>query len=110
MGNGTTEQALIIDHPSGLVVVTGCAHPGIVNITRAARSYLGKDVYLLVGGFHALGRQPGEIRSTAAALRQLGVRKVAPSHCTGDDAIALFRDKWTKDFVKGGCGAVIDVP
>lgn len=110
MGDGTIEQALIVDTASGLVVITGCAHPGIVNITRAARMYLGKDVYLLMGGFHMLGRHPEQIRVTVAALRQLGVRKVAPSHCTGDAAIALFRDKWAKDFIEGGCGAVIDVP
>jgi 7,8-dihydropterin-6-yl-methyl-4-(beta-D-ribofuranosyl)aminobenzene 5'-phosphate synthase len=110
MGEGTIEQALIVESASGLVVITGCAHPGIVNITRSASMYLGKDVYLLMGGFHLLGRQPEQIRSIVAALRQLGVRKVAPSHCTGDAAIALFRDKWAKDFIEGGCGAVIDVP
>jgi 7,8-dihydropterin-6-yl-methyl-4-(beta-D-ribofuranosyl)aminobenzene 5'-phosphate synthase len=110
MGEGTIEQALIVESASGLVVITGCAHPGIVNITRAVSTYLGKDVYLLMGGFHLLGRQAEQIRSTVAALRHLGVRKVAPSHCTGDAAIALFRDEWAKDFIEGGCGAVIDVP
>lgn len=110
MGDGTIEQALIIDTASGLVVITGCAHPGILNIARAARVYLGEDIYLLMGGFHLLGLHPEQIRTTVAALRQLAVRKVAPSHCTGDAAIALFRDRWAKDFIEGGCGAVIDVP
>jgi 7,8-dihydropterin-6-yl-methyl-4-(beta-D-ribofuranosyl)aminobenzene 5'-phosphate synthase len=110
MGDGTIEQALIVDTASGLVVITGCAHPGIVNIARAARMYLGKDIYLLMGGFHLLGRSPEQNRATVAALRQLAVRKVAPSHCTGDAAIALFREKWANDFIEGGCGAVIEVP
>jgi 7,8-dihydropterin-6-yl-methyl-4-(beta-D-ribofuranosyl)aminobenzene 5'-phosphate synthase len=110
MGDGMIEQALIADTASGLVVITGCAHPGIVNIARAARKYLGKDVYLLMGGFHLLGRHPEQIRATVETLRRLAVRKVAPSHCTGDAAIALFRDTWAKDFIEGGCGAVIDIP
>lgn len=110
MGDSTIEQALIVDTASGLVVITGCAHPGIVNITRTARMYLRKDVYLLMGGFHLLAHNPEQIRPTVAELRQFGVRKVAPSHCTGDAAIALFHDKWAKDFIEGGCGAVIDVP
>lgn len=110
MGDGTKEQALIADTASGLVVITGCAHPGIVNITRAARMYLDKDIYLLMGGFHLLGCHPEQNRATITALRQLVVRKVAPSHCTGYAAIALFRESWANDFIEGGCGAVIEVP
>lgn len=110
MGNHTDEQALIIDTPAGLVVMTGCAHPGIVEIARTARAYRGKDIYLLMGGFHLMGKSERSLRATLQALRDLGVRKVAPSHCTGDDAIALFRRQWGSDFIEGGCGAVIEVP
>ncbi|OGI44033.1 MAG: hypothetical protein A2150_02350 [Candidatus Muproteobacteria bacterium RBG_16_64_11] len=110
LGDGTKEQALIIDTDSGLVVITGCAHPDIVKIARAAREYRGKDIHLLMGGFHLLGRGPEENRATIAALRKLRVRKVAPSHCTGDAAIALFRETWGSDFTEGGCGAVIELP
>jgi 7,8-dihydropterin-6-yl-methyl-4-(beta-D-ribofuranosyl)aminobenzene 5'-phosphate synthase len=35
---------------------------------------------------------------------------VAPSHCTGDEAVALFRRTWGSDFLEGGCGAIIEVP
>jgi 7,8-dihydropterin-6-yl-methyl-4-(beta-D-ribofuranosyl)aminobenzene 5'-phosphate synthase len=92
------------------MIITGCAHPGIVRIAQTAREYLGKDIYLLMGGFHLLGRRPDENRATIAALRKLGVHKVAPSHCTGDEAIALFRAAWGDDFVEGGCGAVMGLP
>jgi 7,8-dihydropterin-6-yl-methyl-4-(beta-D-ribofuranosyl)aminobenzene 5'-phosphate synthase len=110
MGDGMIEQALIVDTTSGLVVITGCAHPGIVNIARAGCKHLGKDIYLLMGGLHMLRRSPEQNRATVAALRKLAIRKVAPSHCTGAAAIALFREKWTNDFIDGGCGAVIEVP
>jgi 7,8-dihydropterin-6-yl-methyl-4-(beta-D-ribofuranosyl)aminobenzene 5'-phosphate synthase len=109
LGDGIEEQALIVDTPAGLVVITGCAHPDIVEIAKAARAYLGKEIHLLMGGFHLLGRSAGENRATVAALRALGVRKVAPSHCTGEEATQLFREAWGKDFVEGGCGAVIEV-
>lgn len=110
MGDAMKEQALIADTSVGLVVITGCAHPGIVDIAKVARTYLGKDIYLLMGGFHLLDRDPEKNRATVAGLRQLVVRKVAPSHCTGDAAIALFRENWASDFIEGGCGAVIEVP
>jgi 7,8-dihydropterin-6-yl-methyl-4-(beta-D-ribofuranosyl)aminobenzene 5'-phosphate synthase len=110
MGAGIREQALIVDTPTGVVVVTGCAHPGIVEFARAARAYLGKDVALLMGGFHLLDRPPETNRATIEALRALGVRRVAPSHCTGEEAIRMFHAAWGDDVVAGGCGAVIELP
>jgi 7,8-dihydropterin-6-yl-methyl-4-(beta-D-ribofuranosyl)aminobenzene 5'-phosphate synthase len=71
---------------------------------------MGKDIYLLMGGFHLLGQSERDLRDTVRALRELAVRKVAPCHCTGDAAIALFRKTWGSDFIEGGCGAVIEIP
>jgi 7,8-dihydropterin-6-yl-methyl-4-(beta-D-ribofuranosyl)aminobenzene 5'-phosphate synthase len=67
-------------------------------------------VYLLMGGFHLAGKSDAEIRTIIKRLKSLGVRKVAPSHCTGDRAIHLFREEWKDDFLEGGLGAVIEVP
>lgn len=110
MGSGVKEQALIIDALSGLVVVTGCAHPDIVEIIRTARAHLDKEIYLLMGGFHLSALSETEIRQKIRALASLGTKKVAPSHCTGDAAIALFRNAWGSNFIDGGCGAVIELP
>lgn len=110
LGNGIIEQALILDTAKGLVVVTGCAHPGIDRIAETAVWLTGKCIHLLMGGFHLGGSERAEIKAIIARLQTLGVEKVAPSHCTGDAAIALFREAWGKDFVEGGLGAVIEVP
>jgi len=110
MGEDIREQALIIETRSGLVVMTGCAHPGVVEMAKAARVHLGQEIYLLMGGFHLLHHSPAAHRRTIDHLRMLGVRRVAPSHCTGDEAVAMFRAAWGEDFLAGGCGAVIEVP
>ena len=110
MGEGTDEQALIIDTSTGLVTLTGCSHPGIVDVATAARTYRDKEIHLLMGGFHLDEQGDRSLRATLQALQELGVQKVAPSHCTGDRAIALFRKQWGNDFVEGGCGAVIEIP
>ena len=110
MGGATEEQALVLDTPKGLVIIAGCAHPGIVELVRAAKRQRGKAVRLLIGGFHLLRQPETRIRATIDALKALGVARVAPSHCTGDRAIALFRDAWGKDFLGGGCGAVVELP
>jgi 7,8-dihydropterin-6-yl-methyl-4-(beta-D-ribofuranosyl)aminobenzene 5'-phosphate synthase len=64
----------------------------------------------LMGGFHLGNASRAEIEEIIARLRASGVEKVAPSHCTGDDAIAAFRRAWGEDFIEGGLGAVIEVP
>jgi 7,8-dihydropterin-6-yl-methyl-4-(beta-D-ribofuranosyl)aminobenzene 5'-phosphate synthase len=108
LGDGAREQALIVDTPAGLVVVTGCAHPGVVEMVRAAREYRQREVELVMGGFHLGGHAPAKLEATLQALRDLGVRRVAPSHCTGEEAIARFREVWGGNFIEGGCGAVIE--
>ena len=110
MGWDIKEQALIVDTSGGLIVITGCAHPNVADMAERAKAYLGKNLYLLMGGFHLGGRTDTEIRAIIQRMKALGVRKVAPSHCTGDNAIRLFRDAWQDNFIEGGLGAVIEVP
>ncbi|MCI0506925.1 MAG: hypothetical protein L0Z73_12560 [Gammaproteobacteria bacterium] len=62
-----------------------------------------------MGGFHLGARSDSDIRAIIQRLNTLGVEKVAPSHCTGDNAIRLFREAWENDFIEGGLGAVIEV-
>jgi 7,8-dihydropterin-6-yl-methyl-4-(beta-D-ribofuranosyl)aminobenzene 5'-phosphate synthase len=109
MGSATEEQALVLDTSEGLVVMTGCAHPGIVELVRAAKRQRGKKVRLLMGGFHLLRQPDTRTRAIIDDLKILGVAQVAPSHCTGDRAIAMFRKAWGNDFLDGGCGAVIEL-
>ena len=110
MGSAIREQALILDSREGLVVVTGCAHPNVADMARQAATFLEKPIYLLTGGFHLGGSSEAQIRKIIARLKALGVKKVAPSHCTGDNTIRMFRETWGKDFIDGGLGAVIELP
>lgn len=110
MGWAIKEQALIVDTRQGLIVITGCAHPNVAEMAERAKTYLGKNIYLLMGGFHLGNSSDAKIRAIIKHLKALGVKKVAPSHCTGDNAIRMFRNEWMDDFIEGGLGAVIEVP
>jgi 7,8-dihydropterin-6-yl-methyl-4-(beta-D-ribofuranosyl)aminobenzene 5'-phosphate synthase len=110
MDGTLTEQALIVDTRQGLIVITGCAHPNVADMAEQAQTYLDKNIYLLMGGFHLSGKSNNEILTIIQRLKTLGVRKVAPSHCTGDKATRLFREAWGDNFIEGGLGAVIEVP
>lgn len=55
------EQALVIDTTRGLIVITGCAHPGVEKMVLAAKRYFKEDVYLVMGGFHLGGASTEEV-------------------------------------------------
>jgi len=109
MGTGVREQSLVISTGKGLVIITGCAHPGIVNIVRKAKNMFKKEVFLLTGGFHLRSYNEEQIIDIVKHLKKLGVKNIAPSHCTGDKAIRIFREKWGENFLNYGCGAKIVV-
>ena len=98
------EQSLIINSKKGLIVITGCAHPGVVNIVKKAKELMKKDnVYLVTGGFH---HPPIAV---VKKFRELGVKKVAPSHCTGDQVREAFAEEYKEDFIEYGVGKTIEI-
>ena len=109
MGMWIKEQGLILKTPAGLVVITGCAHPGILRMVRRARETVPGDIYLVMGGFHLMSTPQRKVAEIIEGFKALGVRKVGPSHCTGDEAIQMFQQAWGQDFMNLGCGAVVRV-
>jgi 7,8-dihydropterin-6-yl-methyl-4-(beta-D-ribofuranosyl)aminobenzene 5'-phosphate synthase len=109
MGTGIVEQALVLSMAKGLAVVTGCAHPGISEIVRRAKEIGGDKIYLVLGGFHLGGANEERIKEIIVDFQRLGVRKVAPCHCTGNRAIALFREAYGEGFIQNGVGQVTEM-
>jgi 7,8-dihydropterin-6-yl-methyl-4-(beta-D-ribofuranosyl)aminobenzene 5'-phosphate synthase len=109
MSGDIPEQSLLIHTDQGLVVITGCAHPGIVDIIEMARELTGEQIYLVLGGFHLKDTPRAGIESIIANFRRLGVEKVAPTHCTGAQAITLFEQAYDADFIPAGAGLVIQI-
>lgn len=104
MGEAIKEQGLILNTDGGLVLITGCAHPGIVAMTKRAKEHLKKDVVMVLGGFHLGKLSTREAKTIADQLKDLGVREVGPTHCTGDKAIAAFGEVFGKDCHAMGVG------
>ena len=109
IGGNIPEQALVIRTGKGLAVITGCAHPGIVRIIERAMELTDDRVYLVVGGFHLGNKSKAEISAILADFQRLGVQKVAPCHCTGERAIAMFADEYGQAFIQVGVGTLITV-
>ena len=108
-GGGVDEEALIINTPKGLVVVTGCAHPGVVRMVERAMNLTGLGVRLVVGGFHLSGRSEEAITGIVESFQRLGVEMVAPTHCSGDTARRLFQSAYGDGYIEAGVGRRIDL-
>jgi 7,8-dihydropterin-6-yl-methyl-4-(beta-D-ribofuranosyl)aminobenzene 5'-phosphate synthase len=115
VGSSIIEQALGVETEQGLVVVTGCAHPGVVEMVRRAKVAAAKapgapgvstgdHVALVMGGFHLGSASRARVEGIVADFRDLGVQRVAPCHCTGDQARQLFADAFGADCVLAGVG------
>lgn len=107
IGGPIPEQALVIQTEQGLVIITGCSHPGIVSIIQKVQDLFTGQVVLVLGGFHLGSKPDAEIRAILRDFRNLEVERVAPCHCTGERAIQLFADEYGNDFIKVGVGSVI---
>ena len=108
LGDEMPEQSLVIDGEKP-VVITGCGHFGIENIVYRASRIIGKKIYLAVGGFHLMYSSKEEILETISLLKKEGIEFVSPTHCTGDQAIALFAESFGDHFIRGGIGARIAI-
>jgi 7,8-dihydropterin-6-yl-methyl-4-(beta-D-ribofuranosyl)aminobenzene 5'-phosphate synthase len=105
LGNGIKEQSLVIETAQGLVVITGCAHPGVVNIVRQAKELTGDQVHLVLGGFHLGGASRAMIKGIIDEFQRMGVQRVAPCHCSGDLARSLFEEAYGAGFTPAGVGS-----
>ena len=104
------EISLAIDSPEGLVLLTGCAHPGIVAILKDLSQKAARPIHAVIGGFHLLKTPDADVRAIIAEFRKMGVRRVGATHCTGEPAIRLFREAYGADFIACGPGTVIILP
>jgi len=81
------DTALTINDKGMLIIISGCAHSGIVNIVKYAKSLFSHKEIVIIGGFHMLNYSDKEIKTTINALKKLSVVKVFPGHCTGKKSI-----------------------
>jgi 7,8-dihydropterin-6-yl-methyl-4-(beta-D-ribofuranosyl)aminobenzene 5'-phosphate synthase len=80
-----------------------------VSIAERAVVMVQDKIYLITGGFHLGGTSKREIDNIIKELKAIGVEKIGPSHCTGQQAIESFRNAWGKNFIDGDCGTNIQI-
>jgi 7,8-dihydropterin-6-yl-methyl-4-(beta-D-ribofuranosyl)aminobenzene 5'-phosphate synthase len=107
MGRSIVEQALVLDTQKGVVVVTGCAHLGIADMVARAHEVVKGELLLMVGGFHLGSASRQRIKGIISSFRDMGVRYVGPTHCSGERAKRLFKEEYGDHYLEVGVGRVI---
>jgi 7,8-dihydropterin-6-yl-methyl-4-(beta-D-ribofuranosyl)aminobenzene 5'-phosphate synthase len=104
------EQSLAIRTLKGIVVITGCAHPGIIKILEKAKSFFPDElIYLAMGGFHLLHQTVDKLKSTVNQIFKMEILNVAPSHCSGDNARKMFNEVYGDNYIEIGTGKLIEI-
>lgn len=100
------EQAFFFNiKGKGLVVLSGCAHCGIVNTVKQAQKVSGvQKIHAVLGGFHLINAKPEIIQQTVADIKALKPDYIVPTHCTGFEAIVAFRQEMPNEFVINTAG------
>ncbi len=101
------DQAIVINvKDKGLVILSGCAHAGIVNTVNHARKISGVDeVWAILGGFHLARANDDELLRTVDAIKACRPKLIVPSHCTGFRAMCQFAAQMPEEFLPGVVGA-----
>jgi 7,8-dihydropterin-6-yl-methyl-4-(beta-D-ribofuranosyl)aminobenzene 5'-phosphate synthase len=107
--NLSDDQAMVINvRDKGLVVITGCAHSGIVNTALYAQEVSGvQSVHAIIGGFHLGGASTETLVRSIGELTAIGPRLIMPAHCTGFEATCRFAAEMPGQFVLSGVGTTL---
>lgn len=107
-GGPMPEQSLVIKQEK-LSIITGCAHPGIVKIIDEVRKHFSAPINMVLGGFHLLDKNEVEIKQIVDKFKSIGVEKAAPCHCTGKEAVDLFKKEYKGNFIGIDTGLKITI-
>jgi 7,8-dihydropterin-6-yl-methyl-4-(beta-D-ribofuranosyl)aminobenzene 5'-phosphate synthase len=105
------EQSVVFNvKGKGLVVVSSCAHAGIVNTVKHAQKMAGIDkVHAVIGGLHLIGAPPAKIKATVAGIKAIGPDYVVPMHCSGWEAITSFEREMPNEFILNMAGTKYNI-
>jgi len=103
------DQAIFFKTEQGLIIITGCAHRGIINTLYHARKITGiNQIYAVIGGAHLIEASEERINQTIDALQKLNIKKIGLCHCTGLPAVSLLLQKFPNQFIDINSGTVLE--
>ena len=101
--DGLPELSLALKTEQGVVIVTGCSHTKVEEIIRITKQFVAPNIDLVAGGYHLFPYDRQYVVNLAKLMKDnLGVRRVAPAHCTGNLAFKIFREQFGSNYAYAG--------
>ncbi len=107
-GSSMPEQSVVLKTENGLSILTGCAHPGIIEIINFVRNKFKEEkIFLVIGGFHLIEKDRRIIDFIVKEFKKMNVEKVGPCHCSGPEAEKMFEEEYKDKFISVKAGLSI---
>jgi 7,8-dihydropterin-6-yl-methyl-4-(beta-D-ribofuranosyl)aminobenzene 5'-phosphate synthase len=109
-GKDLFEQALTVKTDRGISIICACAHLGLLELIQKIKNYFPRELsYCLIGGFHLMEADTRLIKYTAEEIKKIGIEKVGPAHCSGYEAIEIFRKLYGDNFLDIKAGKEFEI-
>ncbi len=103
------ELVTVLSGEQGLVILTGCAHTGVLNMVAAAQKALpGQPIQAVVGGFHLMREDESTVRKIGETLLAMEIPVIHTGHCTGEKSTRVLADVLGERLQPLGTGAVLE--
>lgn len=90
--NVPEDSSIVVQTASGLVLVSGCGHAGIVNtVAFAQKAVQNAPLHAAIGGFHLFAASDETLAWTAGKLKDARLAYLLGAHCTGIEAVFRLR-------------------
>ena len=103
------DLSVLVEVGAATVVLTGCAHAGLVNTAARAEELARRPPAAIIGGTHLASEPEGAIAAVADELYRQGVRTLVPMHCSGERGAALLARHFPGEVLRAGTGSIISV-
>ena len=102
------ETALVLETERELVLISGCAHVGVLSMAGRVSRLFGRPVTAFLGGTHLVNAEDRRIEGTCTLLRELGVKRLGACHCSGERAVAYFQENFP-GFFQNHVGSRVEI-
>lgn len=109
-GRSLYEQFILLKTEKGVSVVCGCSHSGVLEFVNRAKEIFPKDeINSILGGLHLMDKDKRFVNYLGQELKNIGIKKIGPSHCTGFEAADILKKIYSDNFLDLKVGIEIEV-
>lgn len=104
------DQAACLETQSGVVVILGCAHAGVINTLQYVQELTSRrPIRAVIGGMHLISADSRRMDETVSALRRMEIGRIMPCHCTGLQAMTRLRLEFPGKYMACPAGTSIEI-